>query len=130
MRIFEITFREKLRGVNATIFDFMTESKYGHSGIQIARYQETILAVGGSTTDSSSVEVFDGESWSERSAYPYSNVLYKFATISKGDFVYFFGGYDGEDFQSQIAMFQNDSWIKVGTLKSPRNELKLFSNPL
>ena len=97
----------------------MTKSNYEHAGIQIARYQETILAVGGSTTDSSSVEVFDGDSWSDKSAYPYSKVLYKFATISKGAFVYYFGGYDGDDFQSQIAMFRNDSWSRVGTLKSP-----------
>ena len=94
-------------------------SSYEHSGIQIANYSNTILAVGGSTSTTDAVESYDGVSWSTMSPYPYSSVLYKYAVVSTSSAVYYYGGYDGEDFQSQIAKFEDNQWSQVGNLKTP-----------
>ena len=101
----------------------MVQSNYEHAGIQIANYNGSVLAVGGSTTTSDSVEVYSDNEWSDMAAYPYSTVLYKFAVISTAEGVYYYGGYDGEDFQSQIAKIANNEWSQVGTLKSPSTHI-------
>ena len=101
----------------------MIKSNYEHAGIQIANYNGSVLAVGGSTTTSASVEAYADNQWSDMAAYPYSTVLYKFAVISTVEGVYYYGGYDGEDFQSQVAKIANNEWSQVGTLKSPSTHI-------
>ena len=100
-------------------FTSMKPSSFQHTGIQIANYNNSILAVGGSTSTADAVESYDGDSWSALAAYPYSTVLYKYAVVSTTSAVYYYGGYDGEDFQSQIAKFEDNQWSQVGSLKSP-----------